>query len=88
MKIQKKNLNVSNTYDSFTMANSNSLFESQGNYFRPKRETFMDCLGNVSYFIIKCMFYVQYILESPHRGNFNEYTHTIIVYKIEKTPLN
>ena len=30
-----------------------------------------------------------YLLETPHRGDFNEYTqHTIIVKKIEKTSLN
>ena len=46
----------------------------------------MIILGKISYLSwnVRCV----YSLGSPHRGDSNEYTHTIIVKKIENTFLN
>ena len=67
------NLDSSNTDGSFTMANSNSFFPTvQENKFKQIfREIFL--------FYREIVFCV-YSLESPHRGDSNEYTqHTINV---------
>ena len=74
-KLVRSNFNSSNTDGSFTMANSNSflspyemlLIAQENKYFR-----------KFSYSVKKL--YVVCSLESPHRGDSNEYTqHTIIV---------
>ena len=48
------NLNDWNTDDSFTMANSNSFFESLGNSLdSPRKQIFMDILEKFSSFVMK-----------------------------------
>ena len=79
------NLNGSNTDGLFTVDDSNSFFSpykilpiAQEN--KIFRDFFLFYHG-----IVCCV----YSLESPHRGDSNEYTqHTIIVWKIEKISLN
>ena len=80
----QSNLDSSNTDGSFTMANSNSFLNPYGVLPIAQENKY---LGKFSYFIVKvcCV----YSLESPHRGDSNEYTqHTIIVQKIKKKSLN
>ena len=68
-----------NTDSSFTMAYSNSIC-SPYKILSTSQEN--KCLGSFSYWCV-------YSLESPHRGDSNEYTqHTIIVQKIEKISLD
>ena len=60
------------------MANSNS-FLSPYEVLPIAQESENKYLGKFSYFIVKLYGFV-YSLESPHRGDSNEYTqHTIIV---------
>ena len=75
MELQS-NLNSSNTDGSFTMANSNLVFESLWNSSDSlRKQIFREIF--LFYHIIVCWVYS---LESPHRGDSNEYTqHTIIV---------
>ena len=69
------NLNGSNTDGSFTVDDSNS-FISPYKILPIAQEN--KYLGIFSYFIMEL--YVVYSLESPHRGDSNEYIqHTIIV---------
>ena len=78
--------NGSNTDGSFTVYDSNS-------FFSPYK---ILPLAQVNKYLLKDFFLFYhgivcwvYSLESPHRGDSNEYTqHTIIVYKIEKISLN
>ena len=78
----QSNLKSSNTDGSFTMVNSNSFLSpydilplAQEN--KKLREIFL-----FYHEIVCCVF----SLESPHRGDSNEYTqHTIIVKEIKKT---
>ena len=81
------NLNSLNTDGSFTrtMANSNSFFESLRNYSDSSiKQTFWEMF--LFYHEIVCCVYS---LESPRRGDSNEYTQrTIIVEKIKKSLLS
>ena len=78
-------LNGSNTDGSFTMDDSNSFFQSlQNSSNSSRKQIFRDFF--LFYYWIECWVYS---LESPHRGDSNEYTqHTIIVLKIENISLN
>ena len=81
----QSNLDGSNTDDSFTMANSNSFFESLRNSCDSSRK---QIFKEIFLFYCEIVFCV-YSLESPHRGDSNEYTqNTITVLKIEKIYLN
>ena len=75
--IQIKIYNIqSNTDSSFTMANSNSFLSPYEILQTALKNKY---LGEFSYFYHKIVCCV-YSLESPHRGDSNEYTqHTIIV---------
>ena len=69
------NLNGSNTDCSFTVDDSNSFFSPYKILLIPKEDKYLMIF---SYFIVEL--YVVYSLESPRRGDSNEYTqHTIIV---------
>ena len=76
LSLLQYNLNGSNTDGSFTVDDSNSFFpvpKKSSNSSRKQifRDFFLFYLG-----IVCCV----YSLESPHRGDSNEYTqHTIIV---------
>ena len=75
MKILQSNLDGSNTDGSFTMANSNSLLSPYEILPIAQENKY---LKKFSYFILKL--YGVYSLESPLRGESNEYTqHTITV---------
>ena len=80
----QQNLNDSNTYDSFTMANSNSfLSPSLGNSSDSSRkQIFRSLLGSFPI----CQVYVccVFSLESPHWGDSNEYTQHTILYRRSK----
>ena len=79
------NLNSSNTDDSFTMANSNLIFESLRNSSASSRKQMFREIFLFYHEIVCCV----YSLESPHRGDSNEYTqHTTIVKEIKKKSLN
>ena len=71
----QSNLDGSNIDGSFTMANSNSFFETLRNSSNSSRkQIFKEILFYRE--IVCCV----YSLESPHRGDSNEYTqHTITV---------
>ena len=74
--IIQSNLNSSNTDDSFTMANSNS-FLSPYEILPLAQEKQIYRENFLFYHEIVCCVYS---LESPHRGDSNEYTqHTIVV---------
>ena len=65
----QSNLDSSNTDDSFTMANSNSFFESLRNSSdSPTKQIFKESLFHHER--VCCV----YSSESPHRGDSNEYT--------------
>ena len=82
IKIQY-NLNGSNTDGSFSVDDSNSFLSPYTILLKKNKY-----LGIFFLFydgIVCCV----YSLESPHRGDSNEYTqHTIVVYKIEKISKN
>ena len=72
----QSNLNSSNVDGSFTMANSNSFFETLWNSSDSSRKHIFIEIFLLYYEIVCCV----YSLESPHRGDSNKYTqHTIIV---------
>ena len=72
----QSNLYGSNTDGSFTMANSNTFFESLRNSSENSRKQIFKELFLFYHEIVCCV----YSLESPHQGNSNEYTqHTITV---------
>ena len=66
--IIQSNRNSSNTDGSFTMADSNLFFESLRNTSDSSRKQ-----------IFKEIFLCMYSLESPHRGDSNEYSQHIII---------
>ena len=71
--IIQSNLDSSNTYGLFTMANSNSFLSPSSDSSR--KQIFRKIV--LFYREIVCCVYT---LESPHRGDSNDYTqHTIIV---------
>ena len=79
----QSNLNSSNTDGSFTMANSNSFLSPYEILPLAQENKY---LGKFSYFIMKFFVCCVYSLESPHRGDSNEYTqHTTIVKEIKKS---
>ena len=81
---EQPNLNSSNDDGSFTTANSFS-FESLHNSSASSRKQIFREIFLFYHGIVCCV----YSLESPHRGDSNEYTqHTIIVNEIKKNPLN
>ena len=85
MILIQSNLDSSNTDGSFNMANSNSFFEFLRNSSDSSRKQIFREIFLFYYEIVCCV----YSLESPHRGDSNEYTqHTIIVWKIEKISLS
>ena len=63
------------------------VFESLGNsYDSSRKQIIRDISGKFSYRENVCCVYS---LESPHRGDSDEYTQdTIILYKVKKTSLN
>ena len=70
------NLNGSNTDGSFTVDDSNSLFSPYKILPIAQENNYL-----MIFLIVCCV----YSLESPHRGDSNEYTqHTILVQKLEK----
>ena len=74
------NLNGSNTDGSFTVDDSNLQNSSNSSRKQIFRDFFLFYHGIVCF---------MYSLESPHRGDSNEYTqYTIIVWKIQKISLN
>ena len=80
----QSNLNSSNTDGSFTMANSNSFLSPYEN-LRLAQEN--KNLGKFLFYheIVCCV----YSLESPYRGDSNEYTqHAIDVKEIKQKSLN
>ena len=70
----QSNLAGSNTDGSFTMANSNSFFESLRNSFDELRKKIFKEIFLFYREIVCCV----YSLESPHRGDSNEYTQQTI----------
>ena len=65
-----------NSHGSFTIAIANSFFESLRNSSDYSRKRMFRQIYFFHHDIVCCM----YSLESPHRGDSNEYTqHTIIV---------
>ena len=69
-------LNGSNTDGSFTVDDSNSFFQSLQNSSNSSRKQIFNDFFLFYHGIVCCV----YSLESPHRGDSNEYTeHTIIV---------
>ena len=80
-----RNFNGSNTNGSFTVDDSNSFFSPYKILPIDQENKYLGIFFLFYHGIVRCV----YSLESPHRGNSNEYTqHTIIVYKIEKISLN
>ena len=80
----QSNLNGSNTDGSFTMAYSNSFLSPYG-IFPIAQE---NKLSESFLYYYEIVYYV-YSLESPHRGDSNEYTqHTIVLLKIENNSVN
>ena len=72
----KYNLNGSNTDGSFTMDDSNSFFSPYKILPKAQENKYLEIFF-LFYHEIECWVYS---LESPHRGDSNEYTqHTIIV---------
>ena len=70
------NLSGSNTDGSFTVDDSNSFFQSLQNSSNSSRKQIFRDFFLFYHGIVCCV----YSLESPHRGDSNEYTqHTIIV---------
>ena len=70
------NLNGSNPDGSFTVDDSNSFFESLRNSSDSSRKQIFREILSFYHEIVCCV----YSLESPYRGDSNEYTqHTIIV---------
>ena len=79
------NLNGSNTDGSFTVDDSNSFFSLYKILPIAQENKYLGIFFLFYYGLVCCV----YSLESPHRGDSNEYTqHTIIVLKIEKISLN
>ena len=75
-KIVQYNLNGSNTGGSFTLDDTNSFFQSLQNPSNSSRKQIFRVFFLFYHGIVCCV----YSLESPHRGDSNEYTqHTIIV---------
>ena len=75
IKVQS-NLSISNTDGSFTVVNSNWFLESLRNSSDSLRKQIFTDFFLLYHEIVCCV----YSLESPHRGDSNEYTqHTIIV---------
>ena len=74
--VVQSNLDSSNTDGSFTMANSNSFLRRYEFFSVSSRKQIFREIFLFYREIVCCV----YSLESPHRGNSNEYTqHTIIV---------
>ena len=70
------NLNGSNTDDSFTVDDSNSFFSPYNILPIAQENKYLGIFFLFYHGIVCCV----YSLESPHRGDSNEYTqHTIIV---------
>ena len=77
--------NGSNTDGSFTVHDSNTLFSPYIILPIAQENKYLGIFFLFYHGIVCCV----YSLESPHRGDSNEYTqHTIIVLKIEKISLN
>ena len=85
MSLLQYNLSGSNTDGSFTVDDSNSFCQSLQNSSNSSRKQIFRDFFLFYHGIVCCV----YTLESPHRGDSNEYTqHTIIVLKIEIISLN
>ena len=79
------NLNGSNPDGSFTVNDSNSFFSPYKILPIAQENKYLGIFFLFYHGIVRCV----YSLESPRRGDSNEYTqHTIIVWKIEKISLN
>ena len=72
----QSNLDISNSDGSFTMANLKSFFEALRSFSDSSRKQIFREIFLFYLEIVCCMC----SLESPHRGDSNEYTqHTIVV---------
>ena len=69
------NLNGSNTDGSNTLDDSNSFFQSLQNSSNSSRKQIVNDVFLFYHEIVCCL----YSLESPHRGDSNEYTQHIII---------
>ena len=79
------NLDGSNADGSFTVDDSNSFFTPYKILRIAQENKYLGIFFLFYHGIVCCVF----SLESPHRGDSNEYTqHTIILLKIEKISLN